>query len=156
MKRLALGLDIHFSIYTLTRSHSYTHTTSIYNESCSCHYDQVRSLSVLLMGFGSFRLACVLAVCCTCCCCFVRLSFLGIGFFFFAGGLFRFIAWLAMSSRNARKPSWACEASFRARERMQARYWSVESRWPGPPEHTWKTSNERCCIIIAFCLMMYC
>lgn len=31
-----------------------------------------------------------------------------------------------LSSRKARKPSCACDASLRARERIQARYWSVD------------------------------
>lgn len=44
----------------------------------------------------------------------------------------------AISSLNARKPSWAWEASFSARERMQALYWSTDRVWPpGPPEQTW-------------------
>lgn len=72
------------------------------------------------------------------------LSFFGDGLVFFLTlletmlfWLFGVFIWLAMSSRKARKPSWACEASLRARERMHARYWSVERRWPpGLPEHT--------------------
>lgn len=35
----------------------------------------------------------------------------------------------AISSRKARNPSCACDASLSARDRMQARYWSRVSRW---------------------------
>lgn len=53
---------------------------------------------------------------------------------------FRLVSvWLPISrsSWNARKPSCGCEASLRALERIQARYWSVESFWPFcVPEHT--------------------
>lgn len=43
----------------------------------------------------------------------------------------------AMSSRKARKPNWAWDASFKALDRMQALYWSAASFCPpGPPEHT--------------------
>lgn len=72
-------------------------------------------------------------------------SFLvGIFFFFFWFiELFKVKAWLAMSSRNARKPNWAWEASLRARDRMQALYCSVDNLWPGPPEHTYDHTNHR-------------
>lgn len=56
-----------------------------------------------------------------------------------AGGGF-FVAGVAkvpfdegISSRKARKPSWACEASLSARLRMHARYWSALHFCRGPP-----------------------
>lgn len=47
---------------------------------------------------------------------------------------------ISMSSWKARNPSCGCDASFSALERMQARYWSVESFWPlgTVPEQTWQ------------------